>query len=141
MVTPASMDPPADEPAFVPATLESMFGDTPGVIAAVLETFCTNMGLHLQQLQAAVRADDARAQQQIAHRIKGAARMSGAMRLAQAAEALEQTARDTPAEAGGQMHREAASVAIVEQWAHLPGDAGFCRARWGGQANHSPGPG
>jgi len=129
MRTNCSIDPPADEPAFVPAILESMFGDAPGVIAAVLETFCTSMGQQLPLMQAALAAGDTVSQQQIAHRIKGAARMSGALAMAQAAEHLEFVARGAQAATYGPSTCGAACEAVLRQWAQLPSDAAFRRAR------------
>jgi len=126
------IDPQAQEPAFAPEILEAMFGDAPGVIAAVLNTFCSSMGQQLRLLQLAVAASDTLAQQVIAHRIKGAAFMSGAMALGRAAERLELAARGAPTASEGQIGCDAAAAAIVQQWARLPDDGSFCRAREGG---------
>ena len=132
MGTIRSIDPRADEPVFVPAILESMFGDAPDVIAAVLDRFCTSMGEQVLLMQAAVAAGDTVSQQQTAHRIKGAARMSGAFAMAQAAEHLELVARDAQTGTQGPVSCRAACEAVLWQWAQLPGDASFRRARNGG---------
>jgi HPt (histidine-containing phosphotransfer) domain-containing protein len=124
-------NPELDEAPFAPDALVSMFGDAHDVIAAVLDTFCASMELHLQQLKAASDAGDIASQQQIAHRIKGAARMSGALALAQAAERLECTARRAQTGTDPKMDCTAASKVVAQQWAQLPGDAAFRRARHG----------
>jgi HPt (histidine-containing phosphotransfer) domain-containing protein len=119
-----------DEPVFAPAVLEALFGEAPGVIASVLDTFCASMDQQRCLLQAAVAAGNTAPQQEIAHRMKGAARMSGALAMAQAAERLELAARS--ATAGGQNGCGTAAAALDQQWARLAGDASFQRARYGG---------
>ena len=132
MSTIRSIDAQVDEPVFAPAILEAMFGDAAGVIAQALDRFCISMGQQLQLLQAAIAAGDTLAQQEIAHRIKGAARMSGAQAMGQAAERLELAARSALAVADGQSNCAAAAAALVQQWGRLPQDASFRRARQGG---------
>lgn len=127
-----NIDLQADEPVFVPAILEAMFGDAHGVIATVLETFCTSMDQQMQLLQAARAAGDTLSQQQIAHRVKGAARMSGALALARTAERLEHAARGAHVTADAQTECDTVAAALMRQWARLPGDAAFCRARQAG---------
>jgi len=122
-------DPQLNEPAFAPAVLEAMFGDAPGVIAAVLETFCTSMGEQLPRLQAASVAGDIVSMRLIAHRIKGAAGMSGALALARAAERLEFAARDAHLGARTDWDAGAASDAVMQQWMQLPGNPAFRQAR------------
>lgn len=127
-----SVDVPANEPVYVPAILEAMFGDAPGVIAAVLDRFCTSMNQQMVLLQAAQAIGDTAAQQQIAHRIKGAARMSGALAMADCAQRLEHAARSAGVVADAQNDCGALAAALVQQWGLLPDDATFCRARHGG---------
>ena len=136
-----NIDLQADEPVFVPAILEAMFGDAHGVIATVLETFCTSMDQQMQLLQAARAAGDTLSQQQIAHRIKGAARMSGALALAQAAEQLEQVARSAPIGSSLQDCRGAVSESVLLRWLQLEGDALFLSARRGDSGNNLQGHG
>lgn len=120
------------EPVFVAAVLKAMFDDAPSVISAVLATFCTSMDQQLQLLQEAMVTGNTLAQQEIAHCIKGAARMSGAYAMAQAAEQLELAARSEQTSVGGKNGCDAAAAALALQWARLPGDASFRRAREGG---------
>lgn len=97
-----------------PATLRALFGDDAATIAAVVETFMASMRVSLAEVGRALdegRAADLRA---IAHRIKGAARMSGAPALAGAAESLERMAPDaTPAALA------VAVTALQGQWQQL----------------------
>ncbi len=114
-------------PMYDPQTLATMFGDAPGVIAAVLQIFSTSMADHMQQLQAARATSDAAQLLALAHRIKGAAHMSGACALAQIAENLERAARST----NGAGDAQAAALAVEQQWAMLQHEAQFCAARDG----------
>ena len=121
--------PQTQEPVFVAAVLEAMFDDAPDVISTVLATFCTSMELQLQLLQEAMVTGNTLAQEKIAHCIKGAARMTGAYAMAQAAEQLELAARSAQNSGGGQSGCDAAAAALALQWTRLPGDVSFQRAR------------
>ena len=70
-----------------------MFGNDDDVVAAVLETFLGSMAASMAELRAAMDKRDLAAMAALAHRIKGAARMSGALALGMEAFALEQLAR------------------------------------------------
>ena len=80
-------------PVFDPKVLSDMFGQDRGVVAAVLETFVTSMTASVAELQAATDRQDLASMATLAHRIKGAAHMSGALALGLAAFALERCAR------------------------------------------------
>jgi two-component system sensor histidine kinase EvgS len=71
-----------------------MFGAESGVVAAVLETFLASIADSVRDLQAARDVGDMVAIAAMAHRIKGAANMSGALALARIAVCLEGLARD-----------------------------------------------
>ncbi len=125
-----NFDSQAHEPVFATANLEALFGEAPEVIAAVLETFFLSMNQQFQLLQAAVAADSTQLQQEIAHRIKGAARMSGALAMGAAAERLELAARNAPtASSNSQSAYAVAAAALVLQWSRLLDDGAFRRAR------------
>ena len=82
------------EPAvFDASVLGDMFGNDDGVVAAVLETFLGSMAASLAELRTAMDNRDLVAMAALAHRIKGAARLSGALALGMEAFALEQLAR------------------------------------------------
>ena len=117
----------ARSPVYDPQTLAELFGDAPDVIAAVLQTFSTSMADHVLQLQAARATSDAAQLLALSHRIKGAAHMSGACALAQAAEQLERAARRT----GGAADLIANALAVDRQWVRLRQDARFLAARDG----------
>lgn len=80
--------------AFDARVLCEMFGAESGVVAAVLETFLASIADSMRDLQAARDVGDMVAMEAMAHRIKGAAGMSGALALARIAVCLEGLARD-----------------------------------------------
>lgn len=107
---------PATHPWVVwdPAALRGLFGDDAGTIAAVVATFLSSMQVSLADVDQALREGRSADLGAIAHRIKGAARMSGAMALAQAAEVVERSvAGATPAEL------TVAVLALRHQWEAL----------------------
>ena len=112
------------EPVFDAEVLNGLFVGEPGVVAAVLDTFATSMVTHLDQLQQEMAHGDALAAAMVAHRIKGAARMSGATALAQAAERLERDARAHAAAHGGYGCND-----LLHQWQRLQQSTDYCRAR------------
>ena len=71
------------------SVLGALFGNDAAVIAALERTFEDSVRAALAEAEAAAQAQQADALRAIAHRIKGAARMSGALALGQAAEVLE----------------------------------------------------
>ncbi len=102
---------PPDAAVFDAGVLSDMFGEEKGVIAAVLETFVASMMLSMEELQAAIGVQDWAAAASLAHRVKGAARMSGAMALGLAALVLERHAR-----AGEAMATQAAASELELRW-------------------------
>ena len=78
---------------FDASVLGSMFGNDDDVVAAVLETFLGSMAASMAELRAAMGKRDLVAMAALAHRMKGAACMSGALALGMEAFALEQLAR------------------------------------------------
>jgi two-component system sensor histidine kinase EvgS len=109
--------------AFDPGVLQAMFGPESAVIRDVLETFFASMADHVLELEAATASGDLALVVAIAHRIKGAARMSGALALAMAAENLEAAGRAGPA---GQLARAWADM--QQQWQQLQRDPAFRHA-------------
>jgi CheY-like chemotaxis protein len=91
-----------------------MFGDDTAIVAAVLKTFADSMTASLVELSAALGQDDEATLVSLAHKIKGAARMSGALALAAAAVDLEHIAR-----AGGDAQRRKAAKRLEFQWGLL----------------------
>ncbi len=75
------------------AVLESVVGDDPDAIQATLADFMVAVRRDLADLDAAFAGSDIAAIADSAHRIKGAARIVGAMRLANSCQALESAAR------------------------------------------------
>jgi HPt (histidine-containing phosphotransfer) domain-containing protein len=120
----------ARRPVFDPQALQALFGDAPGVIAAVLQTFSTSMADNLQQLQMARATSDAAQLLRLAHRIKGAAHMSGACALAHGAENLERAARSD----GDAGNLDAGASTVRRQWVLLQRDLQFRAARDGATA-------
>lgn len=102
---------PSDVAVFDASVLSDMFGDEKSVISAVLETFVSSMAGSMEELQAAIGEQDWAAAAGLAHRVKGAARMSGALALGLAALGLERHAR-----AGEVMATLAAASELELQW-------------------------
>ena len=89
---PAKTDP--SPPLVWDATvLEALFGSDVALIRSVVHTFLDSTRGSVADLASAAAAGHLPAVADLAHRIKGASRMSGALALAQAAEELEQLAR------------------------------------------------
>lgn len=99
---------------FDAAVLGSMFGDAPEVVASVLQTFMAGMGDNLAELARAQARQDLVAVTALAHRIAGASRMSGAMRLGHSARTLEQTAKR-----GDAVATPHAIAEVEAQWARV----------------------
>ena len=104
----------SSKPVFDPRVLSDMFGEEPAIVAAVLETFADSMTASLTEVDAALEQDDAATLVSLAHKIKGAAQMSGALALAQAAIDLERAVR-----AGSKAHLRHAASRVELQWTLL----------------------
>jgi HPt (histidine-containing phosphotransfer) domain-containing protein len=94
-----------------PAVLRGLFGDDAGTIAAVVATFLSSMQVNLADVDQALHEGRSADLGAIAHRIKGAARMMGAMAFAEAAEVLE---RSVPGAAPEEL--TIAAQALRHQW-------------------------
>ena len=75
------------------SVLETLFTGDADLIRSVVYTFVDSMRASVADLTLAAQAGHLQEVTELAHRIKGASRMSGALALAQAAEDLEQLAR------------------------------------------------
>lgn len=82
----------ATTPVFDSSVLQGLFGADTDLIGSVLRTYCESMATAVVELHLALDADALAEAAGVAHRIKGASRMSGAMALGAAAERLEQLA-------------------------------------------------
>lgn len=114
-------------PVFDATVLRDMFGAEADVIAAVLQTFMASMAASTADLQFARARGDLAALSAMAHRIRGAARMSGALALAEAAQNLEQAAKE-----GAIPGAQQAAAQLAGQWLLVQDDAALqaaCRAR------------
>lgn len=119
-------------PVFDRQVLCDMFGQESGVIGAVLQTFVASMTTSMAELRVALAARDLVAAVGLAHRIKGAARMSGALALAQAALGLEH-----PAQKGDWRATRRAAAELESQWQLVRLDPALdaaCNARIGDHA-------
>ncbi|MEO8858328.1 MAG: Hpt domain-containing protein [Burkholderiaceae bacterium] len=105
------------EPVFDPRRLQDMFGREVAVIAAVLGTFLESMRSNLADLDAAMATGGFVTMSKVAHRIKGAANMSGALGIAGAATHLEQAAGEIDASAC-----RGAAAELARQWEALQAD-------------------
>jgi len=85
-----------DPPPLDGVTLDGLTGGDPAEARLLLADFLDSTTGDLAELDRAVAAGDTPALARQAHKIKGAARLVGAAGLAEAAEALETTARDNP---------------------------------------------
>lgn len=81
-----------DAPTFDASVLGEMFNHEPLVIAAVLRTFEASTQASLAEIELAMQAGDLPAVALLAHKVKGASRMSGALSLGHCAADLEQAA-------------------------------------------------
>ena len=115
--------------SFDVGVLGALFDQDPVVIAAVLQTFHDSMQGQLQRMQDAVARRDAPLLADVAHRITGAARMSGAVALAQLSGQLEHAAKTACVDDCVPL-----SVELWQQWLCLQQDHGFCRAMQGATA-------
>ena len=84
---------PRHSPVWDGSVLETLFGGDTTLVRSVVHTFLESMRGNMANLVSAAAAGELRDVADLAHRIKGASRMSGALALAQAAEELEQLAR------------------------------------------------
>lgn len=113
----AATDVSAGGAVFDRRVLEDMFGQEAGVIASVLSTFLDSMRTSTLDIEAAAAAGDLPLVAGLAHRVKGAARMSGAMAFGDAALVLERAAKDGS--------RDATRLAVLQfgrQWQQLVRD-------------------
>jgi len=105
---------PIAPPVFDRAALQDLFGSDTAVIDAVLCTFMQSMRTSVAELGALLARDELPAIANIAHRAKGASRMSGALAMAQAAESLERAAG-----AGDAALVHASAGELYHQWGQL----------------------
>ncbi len=114
------------ETVFDARVLTDMFGGDTAVIAGVLATFVDSMASSVSELRSAADRGDLLSVKAVAHRVKGAARMSGALALAHAALAVEQAA------AKGNLRATLESVvSLAGHWDALRSDPALdsaCRA-------------
>ncbi len=104
--------PPAEAlPVFDERVLGDMFRDDAQMMGTVLQTFFTSMLTSVEALEQALASEDMTAVVSMAHRIKGAARISGALAMAERAMLLEGKARQ-----GDWALSRALGAAVVEQW-------------------------
>ena len=82
----------AAPPVFDRSVLHGLFGGDTDLIGSVLRTYGQSMATALVELRLAMDTGALAEAAEVAHRIKGASRMSGAMALGAAAERLEQLA-------------------------------------------------
>ena len=73
--------------------MQALFGSDEALIRSVMHTYLDSMASSVSDMASAAAAGHLSAVADLAHRIKGASRMSGALALAEAAEELEQLAR------------------------------------------------
>lgn len=110
LTTPPSM---ADlgAPTFDASVLGEMFDHEPLVIAAVLRTFVSSTQASLADIELALQGRDLPAVASLAHKVKGASRMSGALSLGHCAANLEQAAAT-----GEQPLADAAAQRLLRHW-------------------------
>ena len=84
---------------FDPAVLAGVFGADVALIRSVVSTYLESMATAITELKLALANSDDSTAQAVAHRIKGASRMSGALVLADVAGQIERLAMvgDMPA--------------------------------------------
>jgi signal transduction histidine kinase/CheY-like chemotaxis protein/HPt (histidine-containing phosphotransfer) domain-containing protein len=80
-------------PPLDPAVLDALAGGNPGEVRALLDDFLASTALDIAELESAREAGEFAEITRQAHKIKGAARMVGAVELAQSADLLEGAAR------------------------------------------------
>lgn len=103
-----------DRTHFDRTVLVGLFGDDSVIIASVLRTYQQSTHAALAELRLAVGSGQADLACDIAHRIKGASRMSGALAVGEGADAVECAARARDMEAA------AARLGQLEaDWRHL----------------------
>ncbi|MGO8831629.1 MAG: ATP-binding protein [Roseiarcus sp.] len=125
---PAASSAPRREEAPIPildvSILTECCGEDPAAIDATLRQFIQSMDVDLDGVATAIVRRDAAAAEILAHRIKGAARVVGGLRLADSSEAIENAARakDWTAIEGGMARLSAAGKETRDH----------CRARIGG---------
>lgn len=98
-------------PVFDERVLGDMFRDDTRMMGSVLQTFFTSMLTSVEALEQALASEDMTAVVSMAHRIKGAARISGALAMAEQAMLLEGKARQ-----GNWALSRALGAGVVEQW-------------------------
>lgn len=125
----------ANAAVFDPRVLADMFGDDKAIVVAVLKTFIDSMTASLTELHAALGHNDEVTLVGLGHKISGAARMSGAIALAEAAVELERAAR-----AGGDVQLRGAASQLKSQWALLRSHPALlrCQARTGSRVSGAP---
>jgi HPt (histidine-containing phosphotransfer) domain-containing protein len=96
---------------FDPAVLGDMFNHEAAIMASVLQTFLASMAASLAEIEPAMAGSDLHTVGLVAHRVKGACRMSGAQAMGDAAQALE-----TLAQAGSTHAARQALERVQLQW-------------------------
>jgi HPt (histidine-containing phosphotransfer) domain-containing protein len=114
----AGLPPPAAMPVFDERVLGDMFRDDPQMMGTVLQTFCASMLSTVAMLAEVLKGEDLMAVVSTAHRIKGAARISGALAMAEQAMLLEGQARQ-----GDWAQSRALGASLAEQWRLFQGQA------------------
>ena len=121
-IDPAPVDPSNGDsaPVFDRSVLYAFLGEDEHALASVLQTFLSSMTESMLALQAAWALRDLAAVAKLAHRIKGAAFMSGALAMARTAQQLEHIAGSADMLSIG-----AATVLLEESWRALQSDPGL----------------
>jgi len=99
---------------FDPAVLGDMFNHEAAIMASVLQTFLASMAASLAEIERAMAGSDLHTVGLVAHRVKGACRMSGALAMGDAAQALE-----TISQAGSTHAAQQALEHLQLQWRAL----------------------
>ena len=99
---------------FDPAVLGDMFNHEAAIMASVLQTFLASMAASLAEIERAMAGSDLHTVGLVAHRVKGACRMSGAQAMGDAAQKLE-----TLAQAGSTHATQQALEGVQRQWRTL----------------------
>jgi HPt (histidine-containing phosphotransfer) domain-containing protein len=105
---------PVASAVFEPAVLGDMFNHEAALMASVLQTFVASMAASLAEIERAMAGPDLHTVGLAAHRVKGACRMSGALAMGDAAQALE-----TLAQAGSTHATQQALQHLQWQWRAL----------------------
>jgi len=105
---------PVASVVFDPAVLGDMFNHEVALMTSVLQTFLASMAASLAEIERAMAGPDLHTVGLVAHRVKGACRMSGAQAMGDAAQTLE-----TLAQAGSMHATQQALERLQLQWRAL----------------------